>query len=85
LIEPIVYSSKGDSLSLSTAGFICGFLWEFWNYWAPSKWIYTAPFMQELKIFEMPVAGFLGFGPFAWEYFVMYSFAWLLLRRNLDK
>ncbi len=98
LIEPIVYSSKGDSLlrdlengilkrilSLFTAGFICGFLWEFWNYWAPSKWVYTAPFMQDLKIFEMPVAGFLGFGPFAWEYFVMYNCARLLLRRDFDK
>ena len=97
LIEPIVYSSRGDSLlkdledgmlnrilSLFAAGFICGFLWEFWNYWAPSKWIYTAPFMQDLKIFEMPVAGFLGFGPFAWEYFVMYNFARLLLRRDVE-
>jgi len=41
--------------------------------------------MQDLKIFEMPVAGFLGFGPFAWEYFVMYSFARLLLRRDVGK
>jgi hypothetical protein len=41
--------------------------------------------MQDLKIFEMPVAGFLGFGPFAWEYFVMYNFARLLLRRDLEK
>ncbi|ODS32457.1 MAG: hypothetical protein SCARUB_02401 [Candidatus Scalindua rubra] len=98
LIEPIVYSSNGDSLlrdlengilkrilSLFTAGFICGILWEFWNFWAPSKWVYTAPFMQDLKIFEMPVVGFLGFGPFAWEYFVMYNFARLFLRQDLEK
>ena len=98
LTEPIVYSSRGDSLlrdlengtlkrilSLFTAGFICGLLWEFWNFWAASKWVYTAPFMQDLKIFEMPVAGFLGFGPFAWEYFVMYNFARLLLRRDLEE
>jgi hypothetical protein len=95
LLEPIVYSSNGDSLlrdlekgtlsrilSLFTAGFICGILWEFWNYWAASKWVYTAPFMQDVKIFEMPVIGFLGFGPFAWEYFVMYNFARLFQRRD---
>jgi len=93
LLEPIVYSSNGDSLlrdlengilkrilSLLSAGFICGFLWEFWNYWAASKWVYTAPFMQDVKIFEMPVVGFLGFAPFAWEYFVMYNFSRLFLR-----
>lgn len=85
IFEPIVYSSKGNSLlrdleegrlsrilSLFIAGYICGFLWEFWNYWAVSKWVYTAPFMKDVKIFEMPIAGFLGFGPFAWEYFCFY-------------
>jgi hypothetical protein len=33
------------------------------KFWTPSKWIYTAPFMQNMKIFEMPVADFLGFCP----------------------
>ncbi len=47
------------------AGAICGLLWEFWNYWSAAKWIYTVPFFEELKLFEMPVAGFLGFPPFA--------------------
>ncbi|MFQ5713094.1 MAG: hypothetical protein ACE5GU_03585 [Candidatus Scalinduaceae bacterium] len=95
LLEPIVYSSNGDSLlrdlengilrrilSLFAAGFVCGFLWEFWNYWAASKWVYTAPFMQDVKIFEMPVIGFLGFAPFAWEYFAMYNFAKLFLKKD---
>ncbi len=97
LLDPIAYSSNGDSLlrdlengilkrilALFTAGFICGILWEFWNFWAASKWVYTAPFMQDIKIFEMPVVGFLGFGPFAWEYFVMYNFARLFLKRKLE-
>jgi len=94
IFDPIVYSSKGDSLlkdleegrlsrilSLFMAGYICGFLWEFWNYWSASKWVYTAPFMRDIKIFEMPVAGFLGFGPFAWEYFCFYHFCKLMKRR----
>ena len=61
------------------AGWICGCLWEFWNYWAAAKWLYTFPIFQRWKIFEMPAPGFLGFLPFALECFVMYvTAAWLL-------
>jgi len=61
------------------AGWICGWLWEFWNYWAEGKWHYTFPMFQEIKIFEMPMPGYLGFMPFALECFVMYvSAAWLV-------
>lgn len=59
---------------LLTAGLICGFLWEFWNFWARSKWVYTVPFFEELKGFEMPLLGFLGFPPFAVQAYVMYNF-----------
>ena len=59
---------------LLTAGLICGFLWEFWNSWALSKWIYTVPFFEERKGFEMPFLGFLGFPPFAVQAYVMYNF-----------
>ena len=54
------------------AGLIAGGLWEFFNYWARVKWIYTVPFFEELKLFEMPVAGFLGFPPFAVECALVY-------------
>jgi hypothetical protein len=61
------------------AGWICGWLWEFWNNWAAAKWHYTFPMFQGIKIFEMPAPGFLGFIPFAMECFVMYvSAAWLV-------
>jgi hypothetical protein len=61
------------------AGWICGWLWEFWNYWARAKWLYTLPMFQRWKIFEMPAPGFLGFLPFALDCFVMYvTAAWLL-------
>ena len=55
------------------AGLICGLLWEFWNFWARSKWVYTVPFFEEIKGFEMPVPGFLGFPPFAVQVYVMYN------------
>lgn len=60
------------------AGWVCGWLWEFWNYWAQAKWHYIFPIFQDCKIFEMPAPGFLGFLPFALECFVMYVTAgWL--------
>ena len=62
---------------LLTAGLICGVLWEFWNYWARSKWIYIVPFFQGVKGFEMPLLGFLGFAPFAVQVYVMYNFIFL--------
>ena len=58
---------------LLIAGLICGLLWEFWNYWARSKWVYTVPFFEETKGFEMPYLGFLGFPPFAIQAYVMYN------------
>lgn len=60
--------------NLLIAGFICGGLWEFWNFWARAKWIYTVPIFGDIKIFEMPVLGYFGFPPFALECFTMYVF-----------
>jgi len=86
LLEPFLYRFGGKSLLrdleegkpgkiflLLIAGLICGFLWEFWNFWARSRWIYTVPFFEELKGFEMPFLGFLGFPPFAVQVYVMYN------------
>jgi len=62
------------AVNLVLSGFVCGVLWEFWNYWAGAKWHYTVPIMENLKIFEMPVPGYLGFPAFALECFTMYVF-----------
>jgi hypothetical protein len=87
LLEPFNYRFGGKSLLrdleegnprkiflLILAGFICGLLWEFWNFWALSKWVYTVPFFDKAKGFEMPFLGFLGFPPFAVQAYVMYNF-----------
>jgi hypothetical protein len=55
-------------------GLICGLMWEMFNIRALTKWIYTVPFFEHLKLFEMPLAGFLGFPPFAVECYVMVQF-----------
>jgi hypothetical protein len=55
------------------AGLLCGLLWEFWNYWALAKWRYVGvPVIPDIRLFEMPLAGYLGFPPFALEAFAMY-------------
>ena len=87
LLEPFNYQrcmpslyrdwERGDlsrTLQLAIAGAACGVLWEFWNMWAYTKWLYIFPLGQSLKFFEMPLMGFLGFLPFALEYFVMFHF-----------
>ena len=66
--------------SLLVSGFFCGFLWEFFNYWAISKWTYTVPYFGNIKIFEMPILGYLGFPPFAVECWVIYIFVRSLLQ-----
>ena len=61
--------------ALLLSGAACGFLWEFWNFWAQGKWFYIFPILESWTIFEMPAPGFLGFPAFALEVFVLYVFA----------
>ena len=94
LLDPINARLGGESLwtdmragrydrlvNLSLSGFLCGALWEFWNFWAGAKWHYTVPIMERWKIFEMPLPGYFGFPPFALECFTMYVFARRLVTR----
>jgi hypothetical protein len=71
--------SVGRVAALLASGAVCGVLWEFWNYWAITKWTYTVPYLGHIKIFEMPVLGYLGFPPFAIECWAMYVFCRSLL------
>ena len=91
LLEPINYrlhlpsfagdfarGYRGRLYSFLAAGWVCGWLWEFWNYWARTGWIYTFPIGQQWKIFQMPAPGYLGFPVYALECFTMYVYgAWL--------
>jgi hypothetical protein len=85
LLDPFLEKLKIRSLSLSiykgdrrrtwclmAGGLSCGFIWEFLNFWAPAKWIYSVPFFSGGKVFEMPLLGFLGFPPFALECWILY-------------
>lgn len=95
-LEPFCYLGGGRSLwadwrrgqrqevyLLLMAGLICGFFWELWNFWARARWVYTLPFFDFGRIFEMPILGYLGFPPFALACAVMYNFRVMLAERRL--
>lgn len=71
-------------INLLLSGALCGILWEFWNFWSRAKWHYTVPIMPNVKIFEMPLPGYLGFPPFAVECFAMYVFLRGMLARLIQ-
>lgn len=91
LLEPVLHRYGAPSLfrawelrrvraisAYLVAGVICGLLWEFWNYWAGAKWFYTVPFTETIRYFEMPLLGFFGFVPFAWECYAFFGLSLLL-------
>lgn len=61
-------------ISLFTGCMICAFLWEMWNYYSYPKWVYRLPYVHVLKIFEMPLPGYIGYLPFSLELFALYNF-----------
>ena len=87
MVEPTVYrrdrerslladlerGKPGRLLRLLAGGAVIGLLWEMLNIRARAKWIYTVPFFEDLKLFEMPIPGFLGFPPFAVECFILWQ------------
>ncbi len=94
ILDPLLHRAGEDSLlgdlekgdlsrilQVALAGLVCGLLWEMWNFRAGGKWVYSVPFVGGIKIFEMPVLGFLGFPPFALECFVLTKTFFALKRR----
>lgn len=59
-------------VQLGAAGLVCGFFWEMWNSNAMPKWVYTIPHIPETRLFEMPLLGYAGYIPFAFECFAIY-------------
>ncbi len=73
LLRDLEAGRPGRLLRLLAGGLIAGLVWEMFNFWARCKWIYTVPGFEEWKLFEMPVAGFLGFPFLAVGAFSTYS------------
>jgi hypothetical protein len=76
--------AKGDwrpVVALAVGCLICGFFWEMWNVFSYPKWIYHVPFVGFLHVFEMPILGYLGYIPFAFELFALYHLVTGLLKQ----
>ncbi len=66
------------------SGLTAGFIWEFLNFYAGSKWEYSIPYFDFAYIFEMPLLGYFGFIPFALEIFAIFQlFLWI--RKKLSR
>ena len=78
LFGDVARGEWGRIVRLMAAGLFAGALWESFNHLARGKWIYTVPFLEDVKLFEMPPIGFLGFPLFALEVWSLYQ---LLARR----
>lgn len=74
LLGDLETGNRARPLALLVSGLLCGVLWEAWNWLAVAKWRYTVPFLGHVRVFEMPVLGFLGFAPFALAVFALYVF-----------
>lgn len=87
IAEPFVYRRRPDlSLwrdlergdwgragRLLLGGLGIGLVWETYNGLGDAGWIYTVPGLDTLRLFEMPLLGFLGFPFFALEAWSLYS------------
>jgi hypothetical protein len=85
VLEPTMYALKYPSLlrriaagewclptAIMGATLFNGFWWEFWNFYAMPKWVYTIPYLGFWKVFEMPILGYLGYPFFG---LIVYSYA----------
>jgi hypothetical protein len=63
-----------------------GFWWEFWNFYSMPKWIYTIPYVDFWRIFEMPLLGYGGypfFGLIAYSYGALVFF--FIFRKEISR
>ena len=72
------YVAEGDwspAINLALAGLVCGWFWEMWNFYAMPKWTYAVPHADWLHVWEMPLLGYGGYIPFAFEVYAIYALA----------
>lgn len=72
LLADLEHGQWGRTGRLMLGGAGIGLLWELYNHYARGKWIYTVPWLEDTKWFEMPPLGFVGFPFFALEAWSLY-------------
>jgi len=74
LLRDLEEGRCGRLWRLLAGGLWAGAIWELFNFRARCKWIYAVPGFEGSKLFEMPLAGFLGFPVLAVSAFSFFSF-----------
>jgi hypothetical protein len=69
-------------LSAMMGTLFTGVWWELWNVNSSPKWVYTVPYVDFWKVFEMPILGYLGYPFFG---LIVYSYTVLLTSGVLAK
>jgi hypothetical protein len=72
LLDDLARGDWRHIIALSAGCLICGFFWEMWNFLSYPKWVYRIPYAAWFHVFEMPLAGYLGYLPFSLELFALY-------------
>ena len=54
-----------------------------WNFYSYPKWVYHVPYVDFLRIFEMPLLGYGGYLPFGLELFALYQLVTGMLRSGM--
>lgn len=85
LIDDLARGDWRPLIALGGGCLVCGFFWEMWNFLSYPKWIYRIPFADWLPLFEMPLAGYLGYLPFSWELFALYHLVTGLLTPDRNR
>lgn len=82
LLDDIYEGDWRTVIALAAGCLICGFFWEMWNFYSWPKWVYRIPYADVFHLFEMPLAGYLGYIPFSLELFAFYHWVTGLFRRD---
>jgi hypothetical protein len=72
LLDDLARGDWRPVIALGAGCLICGFFWEMWNFYSYPKWVYRIPYAAWFQVFEMPLAGYLGYLPFSLELFALY-------------
>lgn len=62
----------GVPLAIGAGNIAAGFVGEMWNYPADPRWTYHVPYADVLRVFAMPLPGYLGYAALALDLFALY-------------
>lgn len=72
LLAHLRVGSWGLPLSIALGNIAAGFVGEMWNYPADPRWSYHVPYADVLRVFAMPLPGYLGYAALALDLWALY-------------